>query len=141
MKPFAFNGQSWIAGEVGSGAYDHFDPSYWLEPDINPGSMCDEMAQFMKRMGEFDSFVDVGALFGVFSLAFVHGRPNASAVAIEPSEWAFPVMQRHIAANDAILKSLEYSLYPIGGGARILEYDGGSMGRYLCASGRDARFE
>ena len=43
--------------------------------------------------------LDVGALHGIFSLAFSQGRAEAEALAIEPSPLAFPVLAANAARN------------------------------------------
>lgn len=43
--------------------------------------------------------LDVGALHGIFSLAFSAGRTDAEALAIEPSPLAFPVLAANAARN------------------------------------------
>ncbi len=45
--------------------------------------------------------LDVGALHGIFSLAFTAGRPDAEALAIEPSPLAFPVLAANAGRNPA----------------------------------------
>jgi FkbM family methyltransferase len=43
--------------------------------------------------------LDVGALHGLFALAFATGRPDAEALAIEPSPLAFPVLEANLRQN------------------------------------------
>ncbi len=43
--------------------------------------------------------LDVGALHGLFSLAFTAGRPGTEALAIEPSPLAFPVLEANLRRN------------------------------------------
>ncbi len=45
--------------------------------------------------------LDVGALHGIFSLAFSEGRADAEALAIEPSPLAFPVLAANAGRNPA----------------------------------------
>lgn len=45
--------------------------------------------------------LDVGALHGIFSLVFAAGRPDAEALAIEPSPLAFPILARNAERNPA----------------------------------------
>ncbi|HXU32236.1 MAG TPA: FkbM family methyltransferase [Thermoanaerobaculia bacterium] len=49
--------------------------------------------------GRRHRLLDVGALHGLFSLAFTAGRPDAEALAIEPSPLAFPVLEANLRRN------------------------------------------
>ncbi len=44
-------------------------------------------------------FLDLGANHGVFSLAFTLGRPEATALAMDPSPLAFPILQNNLRLN------------------------------------------
>jgi FkbM family methyltransferase len=58
--------------------------------------MARELDTFAGEMAGRRRFLDVGACHGIFSLAFAHGRPEASAVAVEPSAIAYSVLERNI---------------------------------------------
>src|SRR6185295_16498553 len=49
--------------------------------------------------GRRQRLLDVGALHGLFSLAFTAGRPDSGALAIEPSPLAFPVLEANLRRN------------------------------------------
>jgi FkbM family methyltransferase len=58
--------------------------------------MVRELDTFAIQMAARRRFLDVGACHGIFSLAFAHRRPEASAVAVEPSAIAYSVLERNI---------------------------------------------
>jgi FkbM family methyltransferase len=64
--------------------------------------MVNEMRLFMDLTKDKNSFVDIGALFGVFSLMFT-ARPGTVAYAIEPSPYAWPFLMQHVQANPSHL--------------------------------------
>jgi FkbM family methyltransferase len=51
----------------------------------------DEMVAFIRETSSMKSFLDVGALFGVFSLVFA-ATPGKTSYALEPSPWAYPTL-------------------------------------------------
>lgn len=58
--------------------------------------MARELDAFRREMAACRRFVDVGACHGIFSLAFVHDRPEAMAVAVEPSAIACSILAENI---------------------------------------------
>lgn len=58
--------------------------------------MARELDAFRREMAACRRFVDVGACHGIFSLAFVHDRPEATAVAVEPSAIACSILAENI---------------------------------------------
>lgn len=61
--------------------------------------MVREFDYFLTMAARRRCFVDVGALHGLFSLAFVHGHPANTALAIDPSPLAFSVLSKNLALN------------------------------------------
>ncbi len=61
--------------------------------------MVRELDCFLALSRSKTTLVDVGALHGLFSLAFVHGRPEARAVAVEPEPSACEVIAAHLRSN------------------------------------------
>jgi FkbM family methyltransferase len=84
----------------------------WLALEIDPRSR-EAFAWYaygnLEAAAELDAFtaeaasrfclLDVGASHGVFSLAFTHGRPGATALAIEPSPIAFEILAENLRRN------------------------------------------
>jgi FkbM family methyltransferase len=62
--------------------------------------MAREMDAFVRHMQSRRRFLDIGACHGIFSLAFGHGRPDALALAIEPSSLAFEILTANAAAQE-----------------------------------------
>ncbi len=61
--------------------------------------MTDELDAFLAGSRDRQRFLDVGACHGLFSLAFTHGRPDAEAVAVEPSPLAWEVLASSLRLN------------------------------------------
>lgn len=61
--------------------------------------MVREFEQFARERDSGQRLLDVGALHGLFSLAFVAHRPHARALAVEPSSAALAILRRHVALN------------------------------------------
>ncbi len=81
-----------------------------VEPEARAGfeyfafrdlDMVRELDGFLAHRDERTRLLDVGALHGVFSLAFTHGRPEAEALALEPSPLAFPVLVGNVRRNQS----------------------------------------
>jgi FkbM family methyltransferase len=58
--------------------------------------MARELDAFAREMPERRRFLDVGACHGIFSLAFAQGRPEALAVAVEPSAIAYALLAENL---------------------------------------------
>jgi FkbM family methyltransferase len=58
--------------------------------------MARELDAFAREMAARRRFLDVGACHGIFSLAFVHGRPETQAVAVEPSAIAYALLAENL---------------------------------------------
>ncbi|HEY6324779.1 MAG TPA: FkbM family methyltransferase [Thermoanaerobaculia bacterium] len=58
--------------------------------------MARELDAFVREMAARRRFLDVGACHGIFSLAFAHGRPEARAVAVEPSAIAYALLAENL---------------------------------------------
>jgi FkbM family methyltransferase len=61
--------------------------------------MVAELDSFLARSADRCRFLDVGACYGLFSLAFTQGRPDARAVAVEPSPLAWEVLDSNLRKN------------------------------------------
>jgi FkbM family methyltransferase len=61
--------------------------------------MCREMDSFLSATRECSRLLDIGALHGVFSLAFTASRERGRAVAVEPSSAARAILQRNVELN------------------------------------------
>lgn len=95
---YQLRGASFFATEEAIGAFTCFDPDRPEATDLGPYGMVEEMRLFADLTRGLTHLLDVGALFGVFSLVFTE-RPDTTAYAIEPSPWAFPVLMEQAAAN------------------------------------------
>lgn len=71
-------------------SYEHF---CHVSPD-----MVEEMDGFLRETADRVALLDVGALHGVFSMAFT-ARAGARAVAVEPSDTAFAILRGMVALN------------------------------------------
>lgn len=98
MKPYEINGDHFLADREGEGAFNVFNPASVASTDKGPRGMVEELKAFMRLTGDMRNFVDVGALFGIFSLLFTR-NPGTRAWAIEPSPFAYPILLAHCAAN------------------------------------------
>jgi FkbM family methyltransferase len=58
--------------------------------------MTRELDAFAREMAARRRFLDVGACHGIFSLAFASGRPDALAVAVEPSAVAYSLLVENL---------------------------------------------
>lgn len=63
--------------------------------------MVAELDAFLAHSAGRRRFLDVGSCHGMFSLAFVHGRPEAEALAVEPSPLAWEVLAENLRRNAA----------------------------------------
>ncbi len=98
MTPFQFRNMTLNADVEGAGAFGCFDANSPNGTDVGPEGMVAEMTAFIRLTEGMRSFIDIGALFGIFSLVFTRDK-KASALAIEPSPWAYPFLESHCAAN------------------------------------------
>ncbi len=62
--------------------------------------MTREKDAYVRQMQSRRRFLDIGACHGIFSLAFGHGRPDALALAIEPSSPAYEILTANAAAQE-----------------------------------------
>ena len=76
--------------------------------------MIDEMRSFLKFSSEKQTLLDIGALFGIFSLAFTAGRPDKKAFAVEPSPAPYNILNRNISLNP----KLKIKSYPSAMGSK-----------------------
>lgn len=61
--------------------------------------MARELDAFLAARGQYQRLLDVGALYGVFSLAFTAGRPEAGALAVDPSPQAQELLTANLTRN------------------------------------------
>jgi FkbM family methyltransferase len=61
--------------------------------------MVEELDSFVATSRTKSTLIDVGALHGLFSLAFAYGRPDVRAFAVEPGLTACEVIKAHIRMN------------------------------------------
>jgi FkbM family methyltransferase len=80
--------------EIDPVAREGFEAYCWWWPE-----MVDELNAFLATSRAKRTLIDVGALHGLFSLAFVHGRNNVRAIAIEPGTSACEVVDAHMRMN------------------------------------------
>jgi FkbM family methyltransferase len=100
MIPYTMHGVTFQADEPeGLGAFHVFNPDR-PEGACDPSliSMVNEMRLFMDLTKDMTHLVDIGALFGVFSLMFT-ARPGTVAYAVEPSPYAWPFLLQHVVGN------------------------------------------
>jgi FkbM family methyltransferase len=77
--------------------------------------MSRELDAFIHEMGARRRFLDVGACHGVFALAFAQGRPDARALALEPSPPAHRILADNLGRNglqNVILKPVAAGAVP-----------------------------
>jgi FkbM family methyltransferase len=87
--------------------FNTFNPDHPAANDRSPWGMVEELKTFVERTKDKRNFLDVGALFGLFSLVFTDS-PAKEAVAIEPSPWAYPVLEENVKLNpDRNIKPLQ----------------------------------
>lgn len=96
--PFTLCGATFNATAEAIGAFTCFAEGRPEANDTGPCGMVEEMKTLVRMARRARYFVDVGALFGVFSLVFTQ-RPGTVAYAIEPSPWAFPTLKMQCEAN------------------------------------------
>jgi FkbM family methyltransferase len=58
--------------------------------------MARELDAFAREMAARRRFLDIGACHGIFSLTFASGRPDALAVAVEPSAVAYSLLVENL---------------------------------------------
>ena len=61
--------------------------------------MAAELDAFVREMEKRRRFLDIGACHGVFALAFAQGRPEARALALEPSPPAHEILAGNVLRN------------------------------------------
>jgi FkbM family methyltransferase len=61
--------------------------------------MSRELDAFARAMVSCRNFLDIGACHGIFSLAFAHHRPEAKALAVEPSAVAYSILVENLRRN------------------------------------------
>ena len=62
-------------------------------------AMARELDAFAREIPARRRLLDVGACHGIFSLAFAHQRPEALAVAVEPSAIAYSILVENLRLN------------------------------------------
>jgi len=61
--------------------------------------MVREFDAFLACSSAFTRLLDVGANHGIFTMAFCAGRPDARALAVEPSSKAFRILEKNLEYN------------------------------------------
>jgi FkbM family methyltransferase len=79
---------------VDPSAREGFEAYCWWWPE-----MVEELDSFLATSRSKRTLIDVGALHGLFSLAFVYGRSDVRAFAIEPGVAACQVIDAHMRLN------------------------------------------
>jgi FkbM family methyltransferase len=80
--------------------------------------MVTELDAFLQARAGCNRLLDVGACHGLFSLAFVAGRPGARALAVEPSSSAREVLEGNLRLNPEV--QVECSTLALGATAGSL---------------------
>ncbi len=102
--------------QVDPGAREGFEHFAYRSPE-----MVDELDGFLRARGAHRCLLDVGACHGLFALAFTYGRPEASALAVEPSPLARAVLAANLRQNpDLRVRMLDAALGANRGTARML---------------------
>jgi FkbM family methyltransferase len=63
--------------------------------------MVRELDGFLAGSARCRRLLDVGACHGLFALAFTQGRPDAAALAVEPSPLAWEILETNVRSNPA----------------------------------------
>lgn len=101
MIPYSMHGVTFNAIEDEVGAFHVFNPDRPEATDRGPVGMVAEMTRFVELSRGNRSLLDVGALFGVFSMVFC-ALTGGAACAVEASPWAFPVLADHALINNRL---------------------------------------
>lgn len=81
--------------------------------------MVDEMAAFLKLTEGCRCFLDIGALYGAFSLAFC-AKTGQRALAFEPNQASRTLLERHIAANPNFqIQAIPFGLGEVSGSVPV----------------------
>lgn len=108
-------------------AFEHFG---WRDPE-----MVDEFIGFMKVSSGRKTLWDVGALYGIFSLAFTLKEKGRRAVAFEPNPESRMKLEKCLALNpDANVKVCSF---PVGLPGQVVEFETGF--HYTAAAGLTVR--
>ena len=91
-----------VTFRIGHDSREPFQWFCWKSP-----TMVQEFDRFLEVRGKYRRFLDLGANHGVYSLAFVAGRPDAESVAVDPSPLAFPILLSNVSANAAHIQCLQ----------------------------------
>jgi len=111
LPPTRFVLRDGIEFAVTPDSQEPFGAFTWSQPD-----MVDEMDAFLAATRSRLRLLDIGALHGVFSLAFTSRRPEAEAVAVDPSPLAFPRLLYNVHANPGSrIRTVEAALSDRGG--------------------------
>lgn len=101
MTKVSINGISFDAADGEPSDFGCFTEGHPKATDTAPWGMVEEMKAFIRIQDEHKlrNLVDVGALFGVFSLVFAARYRDAKSLAIEPSPWAFEDLCQNVMLN------------------------------------------
>ena len=81
--------------------------------------MAAELDCFLAKSAGKTRFLDVGACHGIFSLAFTCGRPDATALAIEPSPLAQEILQLNVRLNGTGIVPIRSAVGAAAGSLRM----------------------
>lgn len=95
---YTLHNATFNATEEAIGAFTCFDPARPEATDTGPSGMVEEMKAFVRVTQGMECLVDIGALFGIFSLVFTQ-NPGSKAYAIEASHLAYPILVEQCGLN------------------------------------------
>ena len=97
--------------------------------------MVDEFTSFMSMTSDAKVLWDIGALFGVFSLAFTLGGPGRRAFAFEPNPYSRAKLEECLLLNPtATIKVCDFA---VGSPGEVVEFKSGF--HYTAVSGLSVR--
>lgn len=95
---YSLGGIHFEATEEGAGAFNCFNRAHPAADHSGTPGMVEEMETFIRITEGLRCLLDVGALFGIFSLVFTRNT-DAVAYALEPSALAYPILVNHVEIN------------------------------------------
>jgi FkbM family methyltransferase len=95
---YTIHGRTFEATPESCDVFNSFLPDHPAANDRSAWGMVAEMRTFVERTKDKKKFLDVGSLFGIYSLVFTDSK-DKEAVAIEPSPWAYPVLEENVKLN------------------------------------------
>ncbi len=102
MRPYKISKLTFNANDESIGAYECFNPRSRHATDRGSNGMVAEMKAFIRLTKGKSALVDVGALFGVYSLVFTTLNPGSTAYAYEASDEAIVMLVKECEANPSL---------------------------------------